>query len=88
MCFVVLAFEVPLTSNNGGSGGIIGPDCPREVYNRLGWREWSAGIPGEWTLFLPLNSRYAPLHDRGAMMEESIKVDREWLNQDFCEELF
>lgn len=36
------------------------------VYNQLAWNEWSANLPSEWTMFLPLNRRLHPLHDRVA----------------------
>lgn len=57
--FTLLALEVPASSR-----GAISVECPREVYSQLSWSEWSANLPSEWTLFLPLNSRYIPLHDR------------------------
>ena len=59
MCFTVVSLEVP-----GSARGAISLECPREVYSRLSWPEWSASLPNEFTLFLPLNSRYVPLHDR------------------------
>jgi len=59
MIFTLLALEVPANSR-----GAISIECPREVYSQLSWSEWSANLPSEWTMFLPLNSRYIPLHDR------------------------
>ena len=59
MTFTVIALEVPAASR-----GAVSLECPREVYNRLSWHEWNASLPHEWTIFLPLNSRYIPLHDR------------------------
>jgi hypothetical protein len=43
--------------------GTISVECPREVFNKLSWPTFSAGLPSEWTIFLPLNSRQTPLHD-------------------------
>uniref|UniRef100_A0A7S4MZ70 Uncharacterized protein n=1 Tax=Odontella aurita TaxID=265563 RepID=A0A7S4MZ70_9STRA len=59
MAYTLLVLEVPASRR-----GVISAECPREVYNRLSWPEWSAGWPHEWTVFLPLNSRNAPLYDR------------------------
>jgi hypothetical protein len=59
MIFTVLALEVPASSR-----GAVSLDCPREVYSQLSWNEWTANLPNEWTIFMPLNSRYIPLHDR------------------------
>lgn len=59
MFYTLVALEVPAASR-----GATSIECPREVYNRLSWPEWTASLPQEWTLFLPLNSRYTPLHDR------------------------
>lgn len=59
MCFTVISLEVP-----GSVRGVVSLESPREVYSQLSWPEWSATLPNEWTLFLPLNSRYIPLHDR------------------------
>jgi len=64
MLYTVLALEIPAAQR----GNVISMECPREVYNRLGWHEWTAGLPPEWTLFLPLNGRNVPLYDRN--MEE------------------
>jgi hypothetical protein len=61
MVFTIVALEVPASSR-----GAISAECPREVYTKLGWSEWNASLPNEWTLFLPLNSRYVPIHDRQA----------------------
>ena len=58
-----MLFTVFLEASNA-SRGIISVECPREVYNRLSWPEWNAQLPPEWTIFLPLNSRHTPLHDR------------------------
>jgi len=57
--FTLLALEVPAYSK-----GAVSLECPREVYVKLNWSEWSAGLPKDWTMFLPLNARYIPLHDR------------------------
>jgi len=59
MIFTVISLELPAWSR-----GAVSMDSPREVYSKLSWPEWSAGIPQDWTLFLPLNSRYIPIHDR------------------------
>ena len=59
MLYTILALELPAASR-----GVVNMECPREVYNRLSWPEWTGSLPIEWTLFLPLNSRYIPLHDR------------------------
>ena len=59
MIYTILALEIPAYSR-----GVVSMECPREVYNRLSWSEWTGSLPLEWTLFLPLNSRYIPLHDR------------------------
>ncbi|KAL3766668.1 hypothetical protein ACHAWU_003424 [Discostella pseudostelligera] len=59
MLFTILGLEVPNSAR-----GVLSVSCPREVYNRLSWQEPSAAIPQEWTIFLPLNSRLIPLHDR------------------------
>ena len=59
MLYTLLALEAP-----NAARGTISVECPREVYNRLSWPEWNAQLPSEWTMFLPLNSRQTPLHDR------------------------
>ena len=59
MLYTLLAFEVP-----SAASGVISVETPREVYNKLSWPEWSATLPSEWTMFLPLNARHIPLHDR------------------------
>jgi len=59
MIFTVISLEIPALSR-----GAVSLESPREVYSKLSWPEWSAGIPQDWTLFLPLNSRYVPIHDR------------------------
>lgn len=61
MLYTILAFEVPTAAS-----GVISVDSPREVYNKLSWPVWSAQLPSEWTMFLPLNARHIPLHDRVA----------------------
>ncbi len=67
MIYTVIALEVPASSR-----GAVSIESPREVFAKLSWPEWSANIPAEWTLFLPLNARYIPIHDRrqvqGGMM--------------------
>jgi hypothetical protein len=50
-------------------------DCPREVYNLVSWSEWTAALPQEWTLFLPLNSRYIPMHDREVPAADADSAD-------------
>lgn len=62
MVYTILALEIPAFSR-----GAVSIEFPREVYSKLGWPEWSSAIPNEWTLFLPLNSRYIPLHDRDVL---------------------
>ena len=59
MIFTIIALEVPASSR-----GAVSAECPREVYTKLSWSEWNSSLPNEWTLFLPLNSRYVPIHDR------------------------
>lgn len=59
MVYTVIAFEIPAVAR-----GVVTRECPREVFNRLSWGEWSATLPPAWTLFLPLNSRYVPLYDQ------------------------
>lgn len=61
MLYTVLALELPSSSR-----GVVSLEHPREVYSKLSWPEWTAGTPQDWTLFLPLNSRYIPIHDQGA----------------------
>ena len=59
MAYTIIALEIPAAAR-----GAMSVECPREVYNKLAWREWSAAVPHEYTLFLPLNSRHTPLYDR------------------------
>ena len=59
MLYTIIALEIPAVAR-----GAISLECPREVFNRLSWAEWTASVPHEWTLFLPLNSRHTPLYDR------------------------
>eukprot|EP01083_Nonionella_stella_P143863 447987_1 len=59
MLFSLVALEIPAVSK-----GAISIECPGEVYSQLSWSDWSSNLPSEWTMFLPLNSRYIPLHDR------------------------
>ena len=59
MLYTILAFEVC-----SAASGVISVETPREVYNKLSWPDWSANLPPEWTMFLPLNARHIPLHDR------------------------
>jgi len=59
MLYTILGLEAPNSAR-----GVISVECPREVYNRLSWPEPVAALPAEWTMFLPLNSRLSPLHDR------------------------
>lgn len=59
MFYTIIALEIPAVAR-----GAISLECPREVYNRLSWADWTAAVPHEWTLFLPLNSRHTPLYDR------------------------
>lgn len=66
MLYCILSFEL-----SAASRGVVSLECPREVYNRLSWAEWTSSLPFEWTLFLPLNSRYIPLHDREVMSSSS-----------------
>ncbi len=62
MLFTIIGLEVPKSAL-----GVLSVACPREVFNKLSWQEPSAAIPQEWTIFLPLNSRLNPLHDREIM---------------------
>lgn len=59
MLYTILGLEAP-----NAARGVINVECPREVYNKLSWSEPVAALPAEWTMFLPLNSRLSPLHDR------------------------
>ena len=59
MGYTIIALEIPAAAR-----GAISAECPREVYNKLAWAEWSSAIPPEFTLFLPLNSRHTSLYDR------------------------
>ena len=59
MLYVILGLECIASAR-----GFVSVECPREVYNRLSWQEPVAALPAEWTIFLPLNSRLSPLHDR------------------------
>jgi len=59
MLYTILGLEAP-----NAARGVVNVECPREVYNRLSWHEPVAALPAEWTMFLPLNSRLSPLHDR------------------------
>ena len=59
MAYSIIALEVPAAAR-----GAMSVECPREVYNRLAWAEWSATMPQIYSLFLPLNSRHTPLYDR------------------------
>lgn len=59
MMYTILAFECVCVGR-----GVISVETPREVYNKLSWPEWSAQLPAEWTMFLPLNARHTPIHDR------------------------
>lgn len=68
MIFVLIALEVQAVSR-----GAVSMDYPREVYSKIGWHEWSATIPNEWTLFLPLNARYIPIHDRNPLENDTTR---------------
>jgi len=59
MLYTILGLEAPTAAR-----GIINMECPREVYNRLSWQEPVASLPAEFSIFLPLNSRSTPIHDR------------------------
>ena len=59
MLFTLLSIEVSALSR-----GAVSSECPREVYVKLGWSDWTSSLPHEWTIFHPLNARYIPLHDR------------------------
>jgi hypothetical protein len=72
MIYSLLAFEIPAARR-----GAVSLECPREVYSRVSWPEWTASLPQEWTLFLPLNSRYVPLHDRDVESTTSRTAGRE-----------
>merc|ERR1712129_233445 len=58
MIFTLLVCEIPAISS-----GRVSLECPREVFLRVSWPEWSAALPQDFTLFLPLNSRYRSLYD-------------------------
>ena len=58
MLYTILAFEV-----SSAASSVISVETPREVYNKLSWPEWTAQLPSEWTMFLPLNARHIPVHD-------------------------
>jgi hypothetical protein len=59
MTYTVIALEIPAFGR-----GAVSSEFPREVYSKLSWPEWTSSIPSDWTVFLPLNSRYIPIHDR------------------------
>ena len=59
MIFTLLSIEVPAVLR-----GAVSNECPREVYVKLGWSDWTANLPPEWSIFQPLNARYIPLYDR------------------------
>ena len=59
MIFTVIGLEIQAYGR-----GAVSTEFPREVYSKLSWPAWTAGIPSDWTLFLPLNSRYIPIHDQ------------------------
>jgi len=65
MFYCVLALEIPAIKK-----GAVSLECPREVYNLLSWPDFESALPPDWTIFLPVNSRYAPLHDREVENEE------------------
>jgi len=62
MMYTILAFECVCVDR-----GIISVETPREVYNKLSWPEWSAQLPSEWTMFLPLNARHLSMHETERM---------------------
>lgn len=55
---MLLAIEVPAVTR-----GVVSFECPREVHVKLSWNENPGTLPNDWTIFLPLNARYIPLHD-------------------------
>ena len=66
MCFVfhamfwcVIVLEVPALRK-----GAVSIECPREVFNALSWPQFTAALPPDWSVFLPINNRYTPLQDR------------------------
>lgn len=59
MLYTILDLEAPLAAR-----GVLSVECPREVSNKLSWREPVAALPPEWSMFLPLNSRNINLHER------------------------
>jgi hypothetical protein len=75
MLYTVLALELPSSSR-----GVVSLEHPREIYSKLSWPEWSAGTPQDWTLFLPLNSRYIPIHDQGAIEDTGANETNEARN--------
>jgi len=58
MIYVLLVCEIPSVQR-----GSISFECPREVFSRVAWSDWTAALPQDFTLFLPLNSRYRSLYD-------------------------
>lgn len=72
MLFCIIGLEVQASVR-----GAVSLECPREVYTQLSWPEWDGSFPHEWTLFLPLNSRYIPLHDRSVEQEQRARNDNE-----------
>ena len=68
--FTLLVLEIPAAKR-----GVISRECPREVYSQLSWSQWSAQLPVLWTLFLPLNSRYIPMHDRDYDDDDTIRLN-------------
>lgn len=81
MFFTVISLEVP-----GSARGVVSLEYPREVYSRLSWPAWSASLPNEWSLFLPLNSRYIPLHDRQLGDSDNSDANNEADNQNVAED--
>lgn len=71
MLYTIIGLEVPKSAR-----GVLSVACPREVFNRLSWQAPSAAIPQEWTIFLPLNSRLNPLHDREIPSDEATSANR------------
>ncbi len=73
MLYTVLALEVSAFSR-----GAVSFEFPREVYAKLSWPTWGSSIPNDWSLFMPLNSRYIPIHDRAPVTGDLIAdVDEE-----------
>ena len=58
MFYCVMVLEVPALNK-----GSVSLECPREVFTRMSWPAFTSSLPHDWTIFMPLNSRYIPIND-------------------------